>query len=255
MGEDARMKLTVVGCSPAWPNPGGVQSGYLVEASGSLLLDCGAGVLARLREPGGWPQVDAIAISHLHLDHFGDLVPWVFGAALGAGRESPRPELWLSVGDGERLRALGDELRFAPLLEAAFEVREYQPGVAFTTAGFSVTPRAVPHYDMPTCGFRVEADGLALAYSSDSAPSGELVELARDADLFICEATLDEPEDPGPRGHLTPGECVEAFEASGAKRLLVVHRPAERPLPAGLEQAYDGVEIELGRGEKGRWGP
>ena len=39
------VKLTVVGCSPAWPNPGGAQSGYLVEGSGRLLLDSGPGVL------------------------------------------------------------------------------------------------------------------------------------------------------------------------------------------------------------------
>ncbi len=61
------MKLTVVGCSPAWPNPGGAQSGYLLEGPGRLLLDCGPGVLARLRSNGknGWPDVDAIAITAL----------------------------------------------------------------------------------------------------------------------------------------------------------------------------------------------
>ncbi|MGH3131276.1 MAG: MBL fold metallo-hydrolase, partial [Gaiellaceae bacterium] len=73
------MKLRVVGCSPAWPNPGGAQSGYLLEGEGSLLLDCGPGVLARLRESTHWPALDAIAITHFHLDHWGDLVPWVWG--------------------------------------------------------------------------------------------------------------------------------------------------------------------------------
>src|SRR5205823_3071793 len=65
------VKLTVVGCSPAWPNPGGAQSGYLVEddRGGRLLLDCGPGVLARLREDDGWPSVDAIVLAHFHLDH------------------------------------------------------------------------------------------------------------------------------------------------------------------------------------------
>src|SRR5215475_5726486 len=59
--------LTVVGCSPAWPNPGGAQSGYLLDGPGRLLLDCGPGVLARLREESAWPEVDAIAITHWHL--------------------------------------------------------------------------------------------------------------------------------------------------------------------------------------------
>src|SRR5262252_1246396 len=57
------VKLTVVGCSPAWPNPGGAQSGYLLDGPGRLLLDCGPGVLARLREERTWPEIDAIAIT------------------------------------------------------------------------------------------------------------------------------------------------------------------------------------------------
>src|SRR5215208_6042693 len=51
VGQYRNVKLTVVGCSPAWPNPGGAQSGYLVESDGRrLLLDCGPGVLPRLRD-------------------------------------------------------------------------------------------------------------------------------------------------------------------------------------------------------------
>jgi len=100
------VKVIVVGCSPAWPNPGGAQSGYLVEGDGRLLLDCGPGVLARLRATDdGWPRVDAVAITHFHLDHWGDLVPWIFGAAFGPGREVPKPELWLPPGGNDRLRA------------------------------------------------------------------------------------------------------------------------------------------------------
>src|SRR3712207_2194395 len=67
-GGEAEVKLRVVGCSPAWPNPGGAQSGYLVESGdgGRVLLDCGPGVLARLRADEGWPRVDAILITHWH---------------------------------------------------------------------------------------------------------------------------------------------------------------------------------------------
>src|ERR1041385_239706 len=63
VGQYRNVKLTVVGCSPAWPNPGGAQSGYLVECGGGrLLLDCGPGVLPNLRMREDWPRVDAIAI-------------------------------------------------------------------------------------------------------------------------------------------------------------------------------------------------
>jgi len=86
--------------------------------------------------------------------------------------------------------------------------------------------------------------GRTLAYSGDSAPSGELVESARDADVFLCEATLAQPE-PAERGHLTADEAVDAFAASGARRLVVIHRPDELPLDPSLERAYDGLELEL----------
>ena len=86
------VRLTVIGSSPAWPNPGGACSGYVVD--GRLLLDCGPGVLAKLRQheasPRSWPSIEAIAITHLHLDHWGDLIPWVWGNLFGPGRVSAR---------------------------------------------------------------------------------------------------------------------------------------------------------------------
>ena len=238
--------LRVIGSSPAWPNAGGAHSGYLVEGPGRLLLDCGPGVLARLRQVEPWPQIDAIAITHLHLDHWGDLVPWVWGSRFRVGDAIAKPELWLGPGVREDLRAIGTRLGTPDMFETTFGVREYRPGERFRAAGFEVLPVAVPHYGMPTVGFRVETDGRSLAYSGDAAPAPCLVELARDADLFLCEATLSRGEDDGERrGHLSAEEAVEAFEAAGARRLLLTHRPDELALPPGLELAHDGLELAI----------
>ena len=237
------MRLTVVGCSPAWQNPGGAQSGYLVEGDGRLLLDCGPGVLPRLRAAEDWPRVDAIAITHLHLDHWGDLVPWAFGALFGPGREVPRPELWLPPGGVAGLREVESTLGTGAVLEV-FAVREYAEAEPFRAAGFELTPVRMAHYGHTTYGFRVSGGGRTLAYSGDSAPGPHLATLARDADLFLCEATLAEPE-PDERGHLTADEAVESFRDSGAHRLLVVHRPDELPLPAGVERAWDGYTTDV----------
>ncbi len=240
------MKLTVVGCSPAWPNPGGAQSGYLVEGAGRLLLDCGPGVLPRLREREGWPRVDAIAITHFHLDHWGDLVPWVWGLQFGPAAGSPQPELWVPPGGKETLARLGVELGQSDMFERTFDVREYAEGEPFEAAGYRIEPRRVLHYTMLAFGFRVSQNGAVLAYSGDSGPSDALPELARDADLFLCEATLERPNpEGGTRGHLAAAEAQEAFARAGAHRLLLTHRPAERPLDDGLELAYDGLELDL----------
>jgi ribonuclease BN (tRNA processing enzyme) len=234
-----------VGCSPAWPNPGGAQSGYLVEDGSRVLLDCGPGVLASLRERESWPHLDAIVITHFHLDHWGDLVPWVWGTMFGLGREE-HPELWLPPRGAARLRHFGVRFGTPPMFEESFRLREYAAETAFETGGFEITPMRLPHYTLETYGLRVSNGEKTLAYSGDSGPSDRLADLARDADLFICEATLETPEADGElRGHLAPEEAIAAFTASRARRLLVTHRPHELPLDSGLELAHDGLVIDV----------
>jgi len=240
------MKLTVIGCSPAWPNPGGAQSGYLVEGGGRVLLDCGAGVLAKLREHEDWPRVDAICLTHFHLDHWGDVVPWVWALWFGPASEQPRPELWVPPDGQKLLGEIGDRLGTPEMFEKAFTVKEYEDGKEFETGGFRITPRRVLHYELLAFGFRVSSDGKTFAYSGDSGPSAQLSELARDADLFLCEATLLQPNpEGGTRGHLAAHEANAAFEAAGAKRLLLTHRPVERPLEPQYEQVHDGFVTEI----------
>ena len=240
------MRLTVIGCSPAWPNPGGAQSGYLVEGHGTLLLDCGPGVLARLREREDWPSIDAIVITHWHLDHWGDLVPWAWGGMIGPGRGKDGPELWVPPGGDARLADFGTRLGWEDMFSTAFEVREYADADPFEAAGFEVTALELPHYLLQTFGLRVSDGGRTLAYSGDTGPADRLAELAEGADLFICEATLERPEFDGlPRGHLSAEEAIEAFSAARARRLLITHRPHELPLDGLLEQARDGLELEL----------
>ena len=237
------VRLDVIGSSPAWPNPGGACSGYLVDRT--LLLDCGPGVLAKLREREPWPTVRAIAITHLHLDHWGDLVPWVWGSLFGPGASAPKAELWLPPGASTELRPVLEKLGTADMLERAFLVREYESRVPFTAAGLEVTAIPVRHYDMHAFGFRVRGDRL-LAYSGDSGPCESLEELAQDADLLLSEATLENGGYDGPgRGHLSPDEAREAAAGARALRTILTHRPVERPAPDGVELAYDGMELEF----------
>jgi ribonuclease BN (tRNA processing enzyme) len=240
------VKLTVVGCSPAWPNPGGAQSGYLVEDGGRrLLLDCGPGVLARLRQTNGWPSLDAIVITHFHLDHWGDVVPWVWGS-MYLGLQRKGTQLWIPPEGQAELDLFSDRFGLPQMFQRAFEVREYEEDEPFRAAGLQVLPVRVPHYTLRTYGLRVSGSDRSLAYSGDTGPSERLAELARDADLFVCEATLAHADlDGEPRGHLSADEAVAAFEASGARRLLLTHRPHELPVGDGLEQAHDGMVLEL----------
>ena len=112
-------------------------------------------------------------------------------------------------------------------------------------AGFLAT--RVPHYRLDAYALRATDGVRTMTYSGDSGPSAALSDAARDADLFVCEATLLRGElDGEPRGHLALDEALAAYEASGAKRLLLTHRPAELPSQGEeLEFAYDGLELDI----------
>ncbi|MGH3004309.1 MAG: MBL fold metallo-hydrolase [Gaiellaceae bacterium] len=234
------VRLTVIGSSPAWPNPGSAQSGYLVEGEGKLLLDCGPGVLGRLRELGLFPR--SIAITHFHLDHWGDLVPWAWLNAFGPPEHRVECALWLPPGGAHELAHFADHWGNPSMFEEAFELREFEPDVPFTAAGFEVEARRLPHYALTSHGFRVTQDGKTLAYSGDSAPTRELAELARGADLFLCEATLAEGARDGlPRGHLSAEEALAAADGP----VLLTHRPIELPPPDGVPLAHDGLVVDV----------
>jgi ribonuclease BN (tRNA processing enzyme) len=151
--------------------------------------------------------------------------------------------------DGEKeLAGFAEKLGIEGMFSAAFDVREYTENEPFEAAGLHVTAIRVPHYQLRTHALRVTDGTHTLAYSGDSAPSPKLAEVARDADLFLCEATLRESREGSPdglRGHLSADEAIAAFRDSGAKRLVIIHRPDELPLEGGIERAADGDVFEV----------
>ena len=142
----------------------------------------------------------------------------------------PKPALWVQPGGAAFLASLGERLGFPDMFERTFHLTEYEPDTPFTIGKLAVTPTRVPHYTLETYAFRVQSNGAVLTYSGDSALRRELVEAARDADLFVCEATLLRGElDGEPRGHLSLDEAVEAFEASGREAAPRHAPPARAP--------------------------
>ncbi len=246
-GQYREVRLTVIGSSPAWPNPGSAHAGLLVTGPARVLLDCGPGVLPRLRAgaaDGSWPQLDAVVITHWHLDHWGDLVPWVWGLTFRPDGGGPR--LCVPPGGIERLRTFGAELGRAQMFDDAFDVEEYGERTTFSVGDIEVTPFRVPHYRLQTYALRLSDGERTLCYSGDSGPCDELVEAARDTDLFVCEATLDRGElDGQPRGHLSADEAIDLSRRANARRLLLTHRPVELPVPEGVEVASDGLVIDV----------
>ena len=214
-------------------------SGYLVEIDDfKLWMDAGGGTWQRLLEHLDYPELGGVLLTHRHPDHTIDVFQ-CFHARLYGGKEVAEIPLWAPE------EALEQLISFAPELARAFDLTAIRAGEVIDVAGAKVSFFAMAH-PPDTCGVRIEHDGAVLAYSADTGPSADVHELARDADVFLCEATLDYPKpEGGTRGHLAPSEANDAFQASGAKRLLLTHRPKERPLEPEFEQVHDGFELEL----------
>ena len=256
------MRITVLGKSPAWQDAGGACSGYLVEQDGfGLLLDCGNGVFSKLRRFRDYVDVGAVIISHLHADHFLDLVPFAY-ALTYAPRQQPvpvagwpgtghpaRPALYAPVGATETFRRIVSNWGSEDLIEHAFELREYAGTDELEIGPFTVRFCEVPHY-VPTFAVQLASKGNGagrLTYGADCRPNDALIEFARNSDVLLIEATLPRPERTGVRGHLTPCEAGEHGRRAAAGRLVITHISDELDpvwARAEAERTYGGP-VEL----------
>jgi ribonuclease BN (tRNA processing enzyme) len=222
------VRITVLGKSPAWQDADGACSGYLVEEKGAaLLLDCGNGVFSKLRRFSDYVAVDAVVISHLHADHILDLVPYASALTYAPRQQdSPaRPRLHVPEGGRDALRRVcGGAGMPEEHVEHAFDLGEYSPADVLEVGEMRVRFHRVPHF-VPTCAVDVASTngGGRFTYGADSAPSEALVRFADGTDLLMIEATLPQPEDDGPRGHLTPTEAGEHGARARAARLVLTH--------------------------------
>ena len=232
-----RVRLTVLGKSPSWQDADGACSGYLVEEDDTtVVIDCGNGVFSKLRRFRDYTRVDAVVISHLHADHFLDLVPFSY-ALTYAPRQQPvpvhrwpgtdkpaRPRLIAPPGAVETFRRVVGAWGNEDLIENAFDIEEYAADDTPEVGPLKFSFQSVPHFT-ETFAIRVGSTdgGGVLVYGADSRPSEDLVEFVRDADLLLVEATLPRPERTGMRGHLTPREAGEHGRKAGVKRVVLTH--------------------------------
>lgn len=223
------------------PRPGGASSAYLVRSqAATILLDAGTGAFAKLELAADYTRLNAIVISHMHSDHFFDLVPFRYTLKYGHAQLGRRVPLWLPPGGRERLGAL----RHAVSLDAAenffdivFDVREYDPNKPLTIADATLRFCRTQHY-VEAYATRVECGDASIAYSADTAPCDAVVKLARDASIFLCEAALGlEHEEPARRGHCNAEEAGEMAQQASVSRLVLTHYPAAFETEALIDAA------------------
>ncbi len=245
------MRITILGKSPSWQDADGACSGYLVESDGCrLMLDCGNGAFSKLRRYADYAAVDAVVISHLHADHFLDLVPYAYALTYAPrqqrepvgrwpGTDTPaRPRLHAPRGAREVLRRIVGAWGNEDLVEHAFDLHEYAVGDTLEVGTLRVRFAEVPHFTTTHAVEIACADGGGrFTYGADSAPNDELVAFAHDTDLLMIEATLHHAEADGPRGHLTPAEAGDHGARARAGRLVLTHISDELDPERALEEA------------------
>ncbi|MEA2537885.1 MAG: hypothetical protein QOF11_2119 [Chloroflexota bacterium] len=225
------MRLTVLGCGPATPQPDTPASGLLVQtASSAILLDCGQGVAARLVGRVEPAALAAVVIGHMHADHFIDLAGLRYAFAWG-GRSVDRLPVLLPPGGLALFADLaGVVSERTGFFDDAFDVREYDPAVEQRVGDLTMSFIPGRHY-VPAWGVQLSAtDGTRLVYAGDTGPNPDLVAAARGADVLVCEATLGSAadDDPERRGHLSLDEAVDHGRRAGVGRLVATHYPSAR---------------------------
>ena len=233
------MRLTVLGGTGGWPTAGTACSGYLVEHDGyRVLIDPGYATFPRLLEHCDATAVDAVLVSHGHPDHCADLNPLLRARAFA---ELPVPPLPVYAPPGALDAVLA--LDRPGMLDDTFELREFAPGTAFETGPFAVRSWLLPHWE-PNAGLRLHAGGEVLAYTGDTGPSPDLLPLARDADVFVAEASYPERVPGDSVRYLSSArQAGQAAAAAGARRLLLTHLLPGTDSGAAIEAAaagYDG---------------
>jgi ribonuclease BN (tRNA processing enzyme) len=224
------MRFTVLGKSPAWQDAGGACSSYLVEEGEyRLVVDCGNGAFAKLRERLSYALVDDVLISHVHADHVLDLAPFAYALTLGLppGQTPPRPRLFLPPGGGEKMRTLVSIWGSEGLLDDAFEISEYERDGALELGPLAIDLHQVPHFTLTHAIGITAPSGKRLVYGADCRAGPELEAAASGADVLVAEATLQAPEhDSVPlahRGHMSAGEAAAVAAAAGVGTLVLTH--------------------------------
>jgi len=244
-----RVELQFLGSGDAFGSGGRFQTCLLLRGAGEpLLIDCGASSLIAMKRARVDPSdIGLVLLSHLHGDHFGGL-PFLILDGQFSRRERP---LVIAGPPGIRTRVeTAMEVLFPGSASVAqrfaisfVELHERQPqrlGAAVVTA-FEVRHAC----GAPPYALRVEYGGKVITYSGDTEWTESLVDAARGADVFVCEAYYFEK---AIRFHLDYATLRRQRARLECARVILTHMSQDmlrRIDDADLECADDGRVIAL----------
>ena len=255
--DDGGGTLYIAGSSSAVPRPGRANSGYLLRAGGcAVAIDFGTGAFSRMRERIEPTALDAVIVSHMHADHFFDIVPLRYALKYEMQRERPLP-VYLPPGGIDIARTIGNPLKeTTDFYDGVLELREYAPDDVLAVGGCRIRFAPTIHY-IPAYAMRIEMGDAVLGYSADTAPCERVAELVGGAEVFLCEAALGaNGTESAQRGHLNAREAGDLARAAGVGHLVLTHygtkanadalrEAAAMTFDGRISVADDGMEFSL----------
>jgi len=214
------VRLTVVGCSGSFPGPDSPASCYLLEHDNhTIVLDLGNGALGPLQRYTDIRRIDAVVISHLHVDHFVDLCSYQVARKYHPETVPGPTPVYGPALTGDRVAAANGSAGVADLsgeLEFRTLTKEFEVGP------FTIKTTRMIH-PLETYAIRVEAGGRSLTYSADTGPTSDLAAAAAGTNVALFEASFLSTGDNPPDLHLTAAQCGTLAREAQAERLVVTH--------------------------------
>ncbi len=255
------MKLTILGSGSSVPHKLRSASAYWLETKkGSLLLDFAPSAIQRIAQENlDWANLDAIWISHFHLDHFGGLAPFLFATKYAPETQNRKKPLRIFGEKGLKklIKAIDSAGNFN-LLKQPFpvEIIEVKPETKFEILPeIEAIALSTPHSDESMAIRITDAGEKSFVYTSDTGYVNLLGNFAKGADLFLLECSFfkNKPTEK----HLEFAEAIHLIRFALPKRAILTHLYPEwdkidfaqelsnsSPM-CDVIQAYDGLSIDI----------